>query len=71
MSAAYEQAAKQSGQKLQVKEISKLPSQDPEGAVPGIALIVLLIAGYLGATFAMQRTKKRRHATTGVAALLR
>jgi hypothetical protein len=69
MQAAYEQAAKQSGQQLQLKTINTLPSQDPEGAVPGIALIVLLIAGYLAATFAMQRTKTtaRRHR---VAALL-
>jgi hypothetical protein len=69
MTSAYEQAAKQSGVKLQVKEINKFPSQDPDGAVPGIALIVLLIAGYLGATFAMMRTKTtaRHHR---VAALL-
>ena len=32
-------------------------SADPQGAVPGIILIVLLIGGYLGATFAMLRTK--------------
>ena len=57
MSATYAKAAKQSGQKLQLKVINKLPSQDPQGAVPGIILIVLLIGGYLGATFAMLRTK--------------
>ena len=70
MTDAYEQAAKQSGQKLQVKEINKFPAQDPEGAVPGIVLIVLLLGGYLGATFAMMRTKTtaRHHR---VAALLR
>jgi hypothetical protein len=45
------------GVKLQLKAINKLPSQDPQGAVPGIILIVLLIGGYLGATFAMLRTK--------------
>ena len=47
----------------------KFPSEDPEGAVPGIVLIVLLIGGYLGATFAMMRTKTtaRHHR---VAALL-
>ena len=55
--AAYEKAAKQAGVKLQVKAINPLPSQDPEGVVPGIALFVLLVAGYLAATFAMQRTK--------------
>ena len=43
--------------KLKVKVVNKLPSQDPQGAVPGIMLIVLLIGGYLGATFAMLRTK--------------
>jgi hypothetical protein len=43
--------------KLQAKEINTLPSQDPEGVVPGITLFVLLLAGYLGSTFAMQRTK--------------
>jgi hypothetical protein len=53
----YEKAAKQAGVKLQVKEINTFPSQDPEGVVPGIALFVLLLAGYLGSTFAMQRTK--------------
>jgi hypothetical protein len=57
MSATYAKAAKQSGQKLQLKVINKLPTQDPQGAVPGIILIVLLIGGYLGATFAMLRTK--------------
>ncbi|MGZ4185476.1 MAG: hypothetical protein ACXWMB_06145 [Candidatus Limnocylindria bacterium] len=57
MSAAYEKAAKQAGVKLQAKEINKLPSQDPEGVVPSITLFVLLLGGYLGATFAMQRTK--------------
>jgi hypothetical protein len=34
-----------------------LPSQDPSGQVPDLALSVLLVAGYLAATFAMQRTK--------------
>jgi hypothetical protein len=55
--AAHAKAAKQTGQKLQFKVINKLPSQDPEGAVPGLALFVLLIAGYLSSTFAMLRTK--------------
>lgn len=57
MPAAYDKAAKQAGVKLQLKAINPLPSQDPEGVVPGIALFVLLVAGYLAATFAMQRTK--------------
>ncbi len=57
MSATYAKAAKASGVKLQLKVVNKLPSQDPQGAVPGIILIVLLIGGYLGATFAMLRTK--------------
>ncbi len=57
MPAEYEKAALPSGQKLHVKVINKNFSGDPEGAVPGIALIVLLIGGYLGATFAMLRTK--------------
>ena len=34
-----------------------LPPQDPEGVVPGLALFVLLVGGYLGSTFAMLRTK--------------
>lgn len=57
MSSAYGKAAKQAGVKLQAKEINTLPFQDPEGVVPGITLFVLLLAGYLGSTFAMQRTK--------------
>ena len=65
MTATYEKAAKASGVKLQTKVINKLPSQDPQGAVPGIILIVLLIGGYLGATFAMLRTKARLRPTTG------
>ena len=35
MTDAYEKAAKQSGQQLQVKEINTLPSQDPR--VPSLA----------------------------------
>jgi hypothetical protein len=46
-----------SGQQLQFKMINRLPSEDPEGAVPGLALFVLLVAGYLSSTLAMQRTK--------------
>lgn len=57
MPAAYEKAAKATGQKLQFSVINKLPPMDPEGAVPGLALFVLLVAGYLAATLAMQRTK--------------
>ena len=68
MPAAYEQAAKASGVKLQLKVINKLSSADPQGAVPGIILIVLLIGGYLGATFAMLRTKTTatRHRVTAL-----
>jgi hypothetical protein len=68
MTATYEKAAKASGVKLQAKVINKLPSQDPQGAVPGIILIVLLIGGYLGATFAMLRTKTTatRHRVTAL-----
>ena len=57
MPQAYEKAAKQAGVKLQLKAINPLPSQDPEGVVPGLSVFVLLVAGYLGSTFAMQRTK--------------
>jgi hypothetical protein len=58
MPVAYEKAAKQQGVKLHAKALNTLPPQDPEGVVPGIALFVLLIGGYLGATFAMLRTKR-------------
>jgi hypothetical protein len=61
MPAAYEKAAKQAGVKLQLKAINTLPSQDPEGVVPGITLFVLLLGGYLGSMFAMQRTKAAAH----------
>ena len=57
MPAAYGKAALQSRQIIHLKVINKLSSADPQGAVPGIILIVLLIGGYLGATFAMMRTK--------------
>jgi hypothetical protein len=57
MPAAYEKAAKQANVKLQLKAIDTLPSQDPEGVVPGSTLFVLLLGGYLGSMFAMQRTK--------------
>ena len=57
MPAAYEKAAKAAGQKLQLRVINKLPPMDPEGVVPGLAVFVLLVAGYLAATLAMQRTK--------------
>lgn len=57
MPVAYQKAAKQAGVKLQAKAINPLPSQDPEGVVPGLTLFVLLVGGYLGSTFAMQRTK--------------
>ena len=62
MPAAYGKAALQARQLLHVKVVNKLSSADPQGAVPGICLIVLLIGGYLGATFAMLRTKtEARH----------
>jgi hypothetical protein len=55
---AYEKAAKQENEKLAVpKVINKLPSQDPEGVVPGLVLFVVMVAGYLSSTFAMARTK--------------
>lgn len=57
MPEAYEKAARQAGVKLQFKAINQLPPEDPEGAVPGLSLFVLLVAGYLGSTFAMLRTK--------------
>ena len=57
MPEAYLKAARQQGVRLQVKPINTLPSQDPEGVVPDLALFVLLVAGYLGATLAMTRTR--------------
>ncbi|MFE9559440.1 hypothetical protein ACFYOD_39215 [Streptomyces sp. NPDC006703] len=54
--ALYEEAAKAQGQQLAVTLTNKLPKQDPLGVVPGIAAFVLLVAGYLGLTLAMQRT---------------
>lgn len=56
MPAAYEKAALQSGEQLHFQLINRLPSEDPEGAVPGLVLFVLLVAGYLASTLAMQRT---------------
>jgi hypothetical protein len=56
MPVAYQKAAEQAGVKLQVKGVNTLPSQDPEGVVPGLTMFVILLSGYLGATFAMQRT---------------
>ena len=47
MPAAYGKAALQSRQIIHLKVINKLSSADPQGAVPGIILIVLLIGGYL------------------------
>jgi hypothetical protein len=43
--------------KLQLTPINVLPPEDPEGVVPGIAVFVLLVGGYIGSTFAVQRTK--------------
>ncbi len=60
MPAAYLKAAKALGVKLSTfqtpKVINTLPKQDPEGVVPGLVTFVLLVAGYLAATLAMQRT---------------
>ncbi|MBO4257476.1 hypothetical protein [Streptomyces griseorubiginosus] len=56
MPAFYEQAAKAAGVHLAFKVTNKLPKEDPLGVVPGIAVFVLLVAGYLGSTLAMQRT---------------
>ncbi|MEV6905126.1 hypothetical protein [Amycolatopsis sp. NPDC051372] len=36
--------------------INTLPKEDPEGVVPGLVVFVLMVAGYLGSTLAMQRT---------------
>ena len=58
MPEAYLKAAEQQGVKLHVTPINLLPPEDPEGVVPGLSLFVLLVAGYLGSTFAMQRTKR-------------
>jgi hypothetical protein len=57
MPAYYEKAAKAQGQKLTTPVvINKLPQQDPEGSVPGLVTFVLLVAAYLAATLALQRT---------------
>lgn len=60
MPAAYVEAAKALGVNLTTfqtpKVINRLPKQDPEGVVPGLVTFVLLVAGYLAATLAMQRT---------------
>ncbi len=60
MPAAYLEAAKALGVNVSTfqtpKVINKLPKQDPEGVVPGLVTFVLLVAGYLAATLAMQRT---------------
>lgn len=57
MPAYYEKAARAQGVKLGIpKVINKLPEQDPEGVVPGLVTFVLLVAGYLASTLAMQRT---------------
>src|ERR1022692_1092486 len=45
MPAAYGKAALQSRTRIHLKVVNKLSSADPQGAVPGIILIVLLIAG--------------------------
>jgi hypothetical protein len=68
MPAAYEKAARAQGQRLHLKVINTLPKQDPEGVVPGLVVFVLLVAGYLGATLAMQRTRTAaaRHRLTSL-----
>ncbi|MFF7505101.1 hypothetical protein ACFZBM_37615 [Streptomyces lavendulae] len=55
--ALYEEAAKAQGRQLALKVTNKLPEQDPLGVVRGIAVFVLLVAGYLGSTPAMQPTE--------------
>ncbi|WP_460067553.1 hypothetical protein [Streptomyces sp. YKOK-I1] len=54
--AYYEQAAKAQGTRIALKVTNRLPKEDPLGVVPGIAVFVLLVAGYLGSTLALQRT---------------
>ncbi|WP_086561986.1 hypothetical protein [Streptomyces africanus] len=56
MPALHEKAAKAQGQHLAFKVTSQLPKENPLGVVPGIAVFVLLVAGYLGSTLAMPRT---------------
>ncbi|WP_406219014.1 hypothetical protein [Streptomyces canus] len=56
MPAIYEKAAKAQGRHLAFKVTNRLPKEDPLGVVPGIAVFVLLVAGYLGSTLAVQRT---------------
>lgn len=61
MPAAYLKAARAQGipvQSIHVSVINRLPSQDPEGVVPGLVVFVLLVAGYLGSTLAMQRSRR-------------
>ena len=53
----YEKAAKAQGETLHLKVINTLPTEDPEGIVPSLVVFVLLVAGYLGSTLAMQRTR--------------
>ena len=55
--AAYEKAAKAAGQTVQFQAINVLPSEDPVGQVPDLVVFVLLVAGYLASTLAMQRTR--------------
>jgi hypothetical protein len=56
MPAYYEEAAKAQGETLNFQVVNQLPTMDPEGVVPGLVTFVLLVAGYLGSTLAMQRT---------------
>lgn len=56
MPAEYLRAARALGQPVHLSVINTLPEQDPEGVVPGLVVFVLMVAGYLGSTLAMQRT---------------
>ncbi|MGW4489208.1 hypothetical protein ACWEOE_35905 [Amycolatopsis sp. NPDC004368] len=56
MPAEYLKAGQALGQQVHFSVINTLPKEDPEGVVPGLVVFVLLVAGYLGSTMAMQRT---------------
>ncbi len=56
MPAAYLKAARAAGVRLHLRVVNRLPPEDPEGVVPGLLTFVLLVAGYLASTLAVQRT---------------
>lgn len=58
MPAEYLKASRALGQPVHFSVINTLPQEDPEGVVPGLVVFVLMVAGYLGSTMAMQRTGK-------------